>query len=232
MADGDGAAVLRCGVMDAVTSADPAISKVESALTELDKALKGLEWSAEFSRFSGDPAAESLTALWQVLAGMGALMRARQAERREIAAAVEAQARLVVDRASAELEARSAAVVEHLAPTLVRATEREVATRLWTIRLKTLLLAGSVAVVLGLAVFAVSYGAGYANGRAQGSADGHVIATAMAAGSGGASAWARLMAANDPVAALKNCKAERDGSGRRYCRLPVWLDPPDAAPRK
>lgn len=218
--------------MDAVTVTDPATNKVESALTELDRALKGLEWSAEFSRFSGDPAAESLTALWQVLAGMGALMRARQAERREIAAAVEAQARLVVDRASAELEAHSAAVVERLAPTLVRATERQIATRLWTIRLKTLLLAAGVGLVLGLAIFAVSYGAGYANGRTQGLADGHTIASAMSAGSSGASAWARLMAANDPVAALKNCKAERDGTGRHYCHLPVWLDPPGAAPGK
>jgi hypothetical protein len=214
--------------MDAIAETEPAASKVETALTDLDKALKGLEWSAEFSRFSGDPAAESLTALWQVLAGMGALMRARQAERREIAAAVEAQARLVVDRASAELETRSAAVVERLAPTLVRATERQVATRLWTIRLKTLLLTGAVALVLGLAVFAVSYGTGYANGRTQGQMDGRTISSAMVAGSGAASAWARLMANNDPLVALKNCKTEQDAKGRRYCRLPVWLEPPRA----
>lgn len=216
--------------MDAVTAADPAAGKVESALTDLDKALKGLEWSAEFSRFSGDPAAESLTALCQVLAGMGALMRARQAERREIAAAVEVQARLVVDRASAELETRSAAVVERLAPTLVRATERQVTTRLWTVRAKTLLLTAAVVSVMGLAVFAVSYSAGYTSGRNDGLEEARVIASAMTAGPGAASAWARLMAANDPVAALKNCKTERDGTGRRYCRLPVWLDSPGTAP--
>ena len=73
--------------MDAVTPSDPAAKKVDAALADLQKALKGLEWSAEFSRLSGDPAAESLTALWQVLAGMGALMQARQAERAEVAAA-------------------------------------------------------------------------------------------------------------------------------------------------
>ncbi|HVT81570.1 MAG TPA: hypothetical protein VHM90_13055 [Phycisphaerae bacterium] len=218
--------------MDALTGQEPAVAKVDTALADLERALKGLEWSAEFSRFSGDPAAESLTALWRVLAGMGALMQARQAERREIAAAVEAQARLVVDRASAELETRSAAVVERLAPTLVRVTERQVAARLWTVRLNTLLLSGAVALVLGLAIFAVSYGAGFVNGRSQGLAEGRVVAAAMSAGAGGASAWARLMGANDPVAALKNCKAERDGTGRRYCRLPVWLDPPGAAPSK
>ena len=53
--------------MDAVAPSEPAAKQVDVALADLNKALKGLEWSAEFSRLSGDPAAESLTALWQVL---------------------------------------------------------------------------------------------------------------------------------------------------------------------
>src|SRR5579883_1548083 len=64
-----GPAVLRRGVMDAVAPSETAAKQVDVALADLNKALKGLEWSAEFSRLSGDPAAESLTALWQVLAG-------------------------------------------------------------------------------------------------------------------------------------------------------------------
>ncbi|MBN9068276.1 MAG: hypothetical protein J0H60_17960, partial [Rhizobiales bacterium] len=136
--------------MDAVTGPEPAAVKVDEALADLRKALKGLEWSAEFSRLSGDPAAESLTALWQVLAGMGALMQARQAERAEIAAAVAGETQLVVDRASAELELRSAVLVERLGPDLARAAERYAAARLWSIRLRTLLTAGAVAVTLGM----------------------------------------------------------------------------------
>lgn len=216
--------------MDAVTQTEPTAGKVETALADLDKALKGLEWSAEFSRFSGDPAAESLTALWQVLAGMGALMRARQAERREIAAAVTAEAELVVRRASAEMESHSAALVQRLGPDLARAAERYVAIRLWSIRFRTIVASGAIAVGLGVAVFAISYSVGFNNGRSAGLIAGRTIAVAMTAGPGAASAWSRLMATNDPVAALRGCKSERDSSGRRYCRLPVWLDPPAAAP--
>lgn len=212
--------------MDAVALPEPAAKRVEKALADLDKALKGLEWSAEFSRLSGDPAAESLTALWQVLAGMGALMQVRQAERSEIAAAVAAEAELVVNRASAELESRSAALVERLGPDLARAAERHSATRLWSIRLRTLLAAGAVAVALAVAVFAVSYGAGFSNGQAKGLLAGKTIGTALAAGPDAARAWARLMAVNDPVAAMNNCKAERDANGRRYCQIPMWLEPP------
>jgi hypothetical protein len=210
--------------MDAVAPSDPAAKKVDTALADLQKALKGLEWSAEFSRLSGDPAAESLTALWQVLAGMGALMQARQAERAEVAAALAAETQLVVDRASAELERRSAKLVERLGPDLARAAERHAAVRLWSIRLRTLLAAGAVSVALAAVVFAVSYGAGFSNGRTTGLLAGKSITAAMAAAPDAALAWARLMAANDPVAALKNCKPERDASGRRYCRMPVWLD--------
>jgi hypothetical protein len=214
--------------MDAVAPPEPAAKRVELALADLDKALKGLEWSAEFSRLSGDPAAESLTALWQVLSGMGALMQARQAERAEIAAAVEGETQLVLDRASAELERRSAALIERLGPDLARAAERHVAARLWSIRLRTLLAAGAVAVALGITVFAISYGAGFSNGQAKGLLAGRTIVAAMAAGPDTARAWARLMAGNDPVAAMKNCKSEHDGAGRRFCRMPVWLDPPSA----
>ena len=211
--------------MDAVTPAEPAPKRVEVALGDLDKALKGLEWSAEFSRLSGDPAAESLTALWQVLAGMGALMQARQAERAEIAAAVAGETQLVVDRASAELERRSAALIERLGPDLARAAERHAATRLWSIRLRTLLAAGAVAVALMVVVFAVSYGAGFSNGQTTGLLTDKTIGAAMATGPDSARAWARLMVANDPVAALKNCKPERDANGRHYCQVPMWLEP-------
>jgi hypothetical protein len=214
--------------MDAIIESEPAADKVNAALADLQKALKGLEWSAEFSRLSGDPAAESLTALWQVLAGMGALMQARQAERAEVAAAVAGETQLVVDRASAELERRSAALMERLGPDLARAAERHAAARLWSIRLRTVLAAGAVAVALCSAVFAVSYGAGFSNGRNEGLIAGKTIAAAMAAGPGAAMAWSQLMAANDPVVALKNCKAERNTSGRHYCRMAVWLDGPVA----
>jgi hypothetical protein len=214
--------------MDAVTAPDPAAKAVDVALADLQKSLMGLEHSAEFARLSGDPAAESLTALWQVLAGMGALMHARQAERAEVAAAVARETKLVVDQASAEMNRRSVALVEQLGPGLAHAAERYTAARLWSIRLRTVAAAGAMAATLASVVFAVSYGAGYSNGRSVGLLAGKTIAAAMASGPAGAAAWSRLMANNDPAAALKNCKSERDATGRHFCRMPVWLDPPSA----
>ena len=43
-------------------------------------------------------------------------------------------------------------------------------------------------------------------------------------------AWAPLMADNDPVQALAACQkaVATDAHGRRYCAMPVWLDPPPA----
>jgi hypothetical protein len=63
----------------------------------------------------------------------------------------------------------------------------------------------------------------------------HTISAAMAAGPGAASAWASLMADNDPVQALTACRksVSTDVQGRRYCSMPVWLDPPTkAVPRQ
>jgi hypothetical protein len=214
--------------MDALTTPESAAKNVDVALAELQKSLKGLEHSAEFARLSGDPAAESLTALWQVLAGMGALMHARQAERAEVAAAVARETKVVVGQATAEKNRRSIALVEQLGPDLARAADRYTAARLWSIKLRTLIAAGATAVALATTVFAVSYGAGYSNGRNAGLLAGKAIAAAMAAGPAGAMAWSRLMANNDPAAALKNCKSERDATGRRFCRMSVWLDPPAA----
>lgn len=214
--------------MDAVTTPDPAATNVEVALAELQKSLKGLEHSAEFARLSGDPAAESLTALWQVLAGMSALMHARQAERAEVAGAVARETKLVVDQATAEMNRRSFALVESLGPELARAAERYTAARLWSIKLRAVVAAGATAVALASAVFAISYGAGYSNGRNAGLLAGKAIATAMASGPAAATAWSRLMANNDPTAALEACQPQRDATGRRYCRLPIWLESPHA----
>ena len=126
------------------------------------------------------------------------------------------------------MERRSAKLVERLGPDLARAAERHTAARLWSIRLRTLLAAGTLAVALGAVVFAVSYGVGFSNGRNAGLIAGKTIAVAMTSGPAAAAAWSKLMAANDPVTALKSCKTEHDASGRRYCRMPVWLDVPAA----
>ena len=59
----------------------------------------------------------------------------------------------------------------------------------------------------------------------------HVTAQLWRRLHGGPAEWiavrARVMAANDPVAALAACRQHtaRDAQGRRYCAMSVWLDP-------
>jgi drug/metabolite transporter (DMT)-like permease len=75
-----------------------------------------------------------------------------------------------------------------------------------TARLRVML-GGAAGLAIGLALVAsVSYAAGFAAGRSRGEISAHTISAAMAAGLGAASAWASLMADNDPVQALTACK--------------------------
>ena len=138
------------------------------------------------------------------------------------------QADRIADEAQARVGASGAAILETLTPELSRLVQRTAHQHLWTIKLRTLLAAAGAGVGLAIVIFALSYGAGYATGRQDGLLSARTIAAALTAEPQAAAGWARLMSANDPVAALAACRKHtaRDVRGRRYCVLPVWLDPP------
>lgn len=73
-----------------------------------------------------------------------------------------------------------------------------------------------------------SYAVGLNHGRYEGETSAHMVQAAMAAGPDAAKDWALLMANNDPVPALAECRKaiSTDEYGRRSCSMPVWLDPP------
>jgi hypothetical protein len=73
-----------------------------------------------------------------------------------------------------------------------------------------------------------SYAAGLNHGRYQGEVTARAIQSALATGPDAATDWALLMADNNPVPALADCRKSitTDAEGRRYCAMPVWLDPP------
>jgi hypothetical protein len=125
------------------------------------------------------------------------------------------------------LQANKLSIMDQLAPMIANEVSRITKARLWTIKLRTGLI--GTAVVAGLMIFGgcLTYGTGYAAGRAQGESNARIIAAAMAAGPGAASAWSTIMALNDPVRALATCKQSisTDDEGRRSCSLPIWLDP-------
>jgi hypothetical protein len=219
--------------MDAVAGSQPGSDGGNRhAVAAFDRTVLGLKDSAELARLTDDPAAPSLLALLRVLESMGAQFRLRDRDRQAMAVALEQRVARLRDEAMARVEASGANVVERLAPDLSRLVERSVRQRLWIVRLRTVLISAGGAVGLVLLSLAAGYGIGFQTGHTTGLNDGKTVVAAMAAGPAAADSWARLMADNDPVAALKACRNSggRDASGRHYCLMPVWLDPPSAPP--
>ena len=202
------------------------------SLAQFERSVDALKASARLAQLIDDPAAGGLTAMVRVMESLAAQFAVREAERQELARSLQLQADRIADEAQARVAASGAAILETLAPELSRLVQRTVHQRLWTIKLRTLLVAAGAAVGLVAVIFALSYGAGYAAGRQNGLLSAKTIAAALTAEPQAAAACARVMAANDPVAALAACRRHtaHDAGGRRYCVLPIWLDPARAPP--
>ena len=197
------------------------------SLTRFERAVDALKASAQLAQLTDDPAAGSLTAMVRVMESVAAQFAVRDAERQELARSLELRADQIAENAMAKVQASGVAIIDQLAPDLSRLVQRVVRQRLWTIKLRTLLASAGAAVALAAVTFAVSYGAGYAAGRQNGLLAAKTIAAALTAEPQAAAAWSRIMTANDPAAALAACRDHtvRDAQGRRYCTMPVWLDP-------
>ena len=197
------------------------------SLARFERSVAALKASAELAQLTDDPAAGALAVLVGVMESLAAQFAARDAERQELARSLQWQADRIADEAQARVQASGAAILETLAPELSRLVQRTVQQRLWTLKLRTLLAAAGAGVGLAVVTFAVSYGAGYAAGRQNGLLAAKTIVAALTAEPQAAAAWFRIMTANDPTAALAACRDHtvRDAQGRRYCVLPIWLDP-------
>ena len=164
------------------------------------------------------------------LDALGAIYEAGAETQVEIAGKLRREAGAVAENAIERVHASGVGIIDQLAPRLAVVVERTTQAKLQALRLRTIL-GGAAAVLIGAGIIAgVGYSSGYASGRVQGELTGHTIAAAMAAGPDAAAAWSALMADNDPVRALAVCKkaVSTDAHGRRYCSMPVWLDPPSA----
>jgi len=149
----------------------------------------------------------------------------------QIASTLRTQADVVAHDAINRVHADSEGIIAQLAPRLAAVVDQSIRAQTRTARMRVIL-GGAAALAIGLALVAgVSYAAGSASGRTAGEMSAHTVAAAMAAGPDAAAAWGTLMAANDPVQALAACKksVSANPEGRRYCSMPVWLDPPDKA---
>lgn len=184
--------------------------------------------AASAAVLKGDPLSDQLHALAESIGALGEIYEASADSQLEIAETLRTQADVVAEEAIERVHASGVGIIDQLAPRLAVVVENTNRARVQTARLRVIL-GGAAGLLMGLALIAgVSYAAGFAAGRSYGEASAHTIAAAMAAGPGAAMAWSALMADNDPVQALAACKksVSTDAEGRRFCAMPVWLDPP------
>lgn len=213
--------------MDTVTTTErrPALR------AKLDAATGAMHRAASAAVLKGDPLSDQLHALAESIGALGAIYEASADTQLEIAEKLRTQADVVADDAIERVHASGVGIIDQLAPRLAKLVEQTTSAHEKTAR-RRVMLGSAAGLAISLALIAgVSYAAGFGAGRAQGEISAHTISAAMAAGPGAASAWASLMADNDPVQALAACKTSisTDTHGRRYCSMPVWLDPPTKA---
>ncbi len=140
---------------------------------------------------------------------------------------------LVLKRGEQALETRQTAIIDQLAPKIATSVNDAVRRHTKTVQWKILAGWGIAVLAVALLPSAFAYTAGLSTGRTEGEVASRTIQAAMKGGPDAATAWATLMAANNPVPELATCrKAIATGDdGRRYCTMPIWLDPPTAAPQ-
>ena len=177
-----------------------------------------------------DPLGPVLRALSDVLGAVGAITT-EHAQRLE---AVQTNARDLaqteIDRAKQEITAAESATIGRISMAIAASANAALLRRVRVFDRNTALAAASVL----FAFVVLSLGGGYLYGRTAARAEivqtGHDLSAAFRTGANGASAWLTLMMANDPTQALAECRGPAlwtdKATGRRACRVPLWLDPP------
>ena len=186
-----------------------------------------LRRAAAAALLQNDPLSEQLNAVATSIGALADIYEASEDTLLEITGTLKAPGVTVSKEAIAQIQAAASSMIGGLAPRLTGLVEKTVQDRTKTVRLRTLL--GFSLSMLAVVFFAgcISYGVGFSAGRIQGELTGHRIDGAMAAGPDAAATWAVLMADNNPVAAMAACRkaVSSDAQSRRYCAMPVWLDP-------
>ncbi len=205
----------------APTPADELDVAVETARSEIARSI-------QLSGLKNDPLVHLMQAVAASLEAQHRLHQASTSHLRDVRDQLQQQVAETTRKAESVLAARQATVVAQLAPQLAKTTEQAFRVKLWTIKLRTLLLAGCAAVVLGVASVGTGYGLGYTTGQDVGlRARETIVRAARNDGPDAAAIWARLMNDNDPRPAMAVCeKSVVRQNGQRACYLPVWLDPP------
>ncbi len=201
--------------------ADDLDAAVETARAEIARAI-------QLSGLKNDPLVHLMQAVGASLEAQHRLYRASTGHLREVSGRLDQQVAEATTTAGNVLAARQATVVAQLAPQLAKMTEQSIRAKLWTIKLRAVLMITGTAIMLGLATLGTGYGLGYAAGEDAGLRSTETIVTAARSdGPDAAAIWAQLMTDNDPRPAMAACeRSVVRQNGQRACSLPVWLDPP------
>jgi hypothetical protein len=209
-------------------------SRRERLRRKIAEAQTVLRQASASAAIKNDPLRQHLNALDLFVGVQGDIYEANEESRRQIYELLTSQTDITAKQAVAEaLHAEGTSIVNQLVPRLTGPTEKTLRQTLQTLRLRALCWStGALAAVIAVtSMFA--YAAGLNVGRGQGEDAAHAIQAAMAAGPDAAMSWALLMSDNNPVPAMAACRKNisTDAEGRRYCFMPVWLDPRSNAPQ-
>jgi hypothetical protein len=199
---------------------------------ELDAAVEAarseIARSIQVSGLKNDPLVHLMHAVSASLEAQHRLHRASTSHLRDVSGRLDQQVAEATTTAESVISACQATVVAELTPQMTRFMEQSIRSKLWTIKLRTILAATGAAVVLGLASVGTGFGLGYATGQDAGlRTEEMIVKVARSDGPDAAAIWARLMSDNDPRSAMAACeKSVVRQNGQRACSLPVWLDPP------
>ena len=210
--------------MDSVTAS----SRREALREKVDEAQAALRQTAMAARFKDDPLSEHLNALALCVGALGDIYQASEDTQLDIAETLKSQTDVITKEAIVKVHSSGMSLVQQLGPQLASAAEWSMRQRYKVLRLRTILGISSGLIAIASIPCAFTYAAGLNVGRAEGEIAAHSIEVAMSEGPGEATTWAMLMRYNDAVGSMKGChkSISTDAAGRRYCQMPVWIDPP------
>jgi hypothetical protein len=200
---------------------------------DIEKMQKEIERTVQLAGMKNDPALPLLKVLAASFGLQWRLHDQAILHQRNASSQLDRQVAESVRSGETTMQASKLSIMAQLAPMIAKEVSRITTTRLWMIKLHTGLIGTAVIAVLLIVGGCLTYGTGYSNGRTKGEENGNVIAAAMQAGPESATAWAALMASNNPVLALAACKKaiSQDDEGRKSCSMPIWLEPMPGTPQ-
>jgi hypothetical protein len=208
-------------------------SRREILRQRVDDAKAALLDAANAGVIKNDPLCQHLSALALSVGAHYDIYCAAEEAQREVAESVRRHADTVTLGVLDTVRGSLNTMTKELGPQLLRAAlpSMQLALRFMKQRTIYLALGAMVAVIVTSNMFI--YAAGLNAGQTRGEeAAPHTIQAAMAAGPDAAITWSILMADNDPVSSMAACRKSiaSDADGRRYCFMPVWIDPLARAP--